>query len=116
MLFRSPGGEPTEISCGDGADNDCDGLVDCLDPDCEAVTCAPGRVCAAGNCSGACVASETPEASCGDGADNDCDLNVDCADQDCNGASCGNTCCPNGAPVPCACEAFFCRPTAPCRN
>jgi len=27
--------EATEVSCGDNQDNDCDGLEDCFDPDCE---------------------------------------------------------------------------------
>jgi hypothetical protein len=42
--------EPTETSCADGVDNDCDGLVDSADPD-----CAP------------------PPERCGDGLDNDLD-------------------------------------------
>jgi hypothetical protein len=42
--------EPSEVSCADGADNDCDGLVDAGDPDC----------------------GSAPEV-CGDGLDNDRD-------------------------------------------
>lgn len=38
--------EPVELTCDDGQDNDCDGLVDCLDPGCERSTCA----CDGGSC------------------------------------------------------------------
>jgi hypothetical protein len=31
---KSPSAQPTESNCGDGLDNDGDGLVDCADPDC----------------------------------------------------------------------------------
>jgi hypothetical protein len=34
-----------ETSCGDGVDNDCDGLIDCDDPDCQPVGNALGGVC-----------------------------------------------------------------------
>jgi hypothetical protein len=30
--------EPREVSCTDGADNDCDGLIDAADPDCNGIT------------------------------------------------------------------------------
>ncbi|HEX6273533.1 MAG TPA: hypothetical protein VFZ53_10840, partial [Polyangiaceae bacterium] len=44
---------PSEASCGDGADDDCDGFTDCLDPDCEAQACgAAGLTCAGGACVG----------------------------------------------------------------
>ena len=55
----------TEIDCGDGLDNDFDGLLDCCDDDC------------VGN--EACVA----ETVCDDGLDNDCDGTWDCGDDDC---------------------------------
>jgi hypothetical protein len=54
--------EPTEISCSDGIDNDCDGLTDGDDPDCQ---CTP-----------------VPEV-CDDGIDNDCDGLIDGDDPDC---------------------------------
>jgi hypothetical protein len=57
--------EVPEVSCGDGLDNDCDGLVDADDPDCQ------------------CTQTEDPEVSCADGEDNDCDGLVDTADPDC---------------------------------
>src|SRR5205814_8232204 len=39
----------TELTCGDGVDNDCDGFIDCLDPDCGGQTCGgAGLTCMAG--------------------------------------------------------------------
>jgi hypothetical protein len=54
--------EPTEATCNDGIDNDCDGLIDTDDGDCQ---CTP-----------------VPEV-CDDGLDNDCDGLVDLDDPDC---------------------------------
>ena len=53
-------------SCGDGTDNDCDGLADAADPDCYVPSCGngildPGEECDDGNnvyldgCSGVCL-------------------------------------------------------------
>jgi hypothetical protein len=89
-----------ETSCGDGFDNDCDGLVDCADPDCKATVagafgqdCATGALVANAKCdyfgTCACPGGQAHETSCGDGLDNDCDGLVDCADPDCTGQSCG---------------------------
>src|SRR5690606_27715735 len=77
-------------SCGDGADEDCDGLVDCADPDCGGAVCGPGgATCTA---SGTCPCpSGFTERICGDGNDDDCDGLVDCADADCDGRSCGES-------------------------
>ncbi|RMG12660.1 MAG: DUF2341 domain-containing protein [Deltaproteobacteria bacterium] len=71
-----------EQSCGDGADNDCDGLTDCVDSDCDARSCGPnGERCTGGAC--VCPGGEATEQTCGDGADNDCDGLTDCGDPDC---------------------------------
>lgn len=60
----------SEISCSDGADNDCDGAVDCSDSDCSA-----DPVC------DICIPTHSKEKGtrCSDGIDNDCDG----ADPDC---------------------------------
>ena len=54
--------EPSEVSCDDGVDNDCDELVDCDDADCSAAPvclCDGDGVCDAGedceNCAGDCA-------------------------------------------------------------
>jgi hypothetical protein len=74
--------------CNDGIDNDCDGLIDGADPDCQ--TCMP---------------TEDPEATCNDGVDNDCDGLTDGDDPDC------------GAPVDCSQieDRRSCRAEATCR-
>lgn len=61
--------ENPEVTCNDGVDNDCDGLTDSADPDCQ--TCTP---------------TEDPEVTCNDGVDNDCDGLTDSADPDCQTA------------------------------
>jgi hypothetical protein len=72
--------EPTEVTCDDGIDNDCDTAVDCADPDCSADPfCDPGNLI------------EFP--FCFDGLDNDNDGLTDCADRtDCDGVSDTSTC------------------------
>ncbi|MFH2007689.1 MAG: MopE-related protein, partial [bacterium] len=67
--------ESSAQHCSDGADNDCDGLVDCDDPDCQL----------AGS-----------EQRCDDGLDNDCDGLIDCADPDCAGGGLVETRCFDG--------------------
>lgn len=37
-------------NCGDGLDNDLDGLTDCQDPVCNGIACAAGKTCQAGVC------------------------------------------------------------------
>jgi hypothetical protein len=102
--------------CGDGADNDCNGVADCFDPVCEGVpdcACVPRSQvedCSNGlddDCNGAldcndpacigtsaCGCDATVPERCGNGLDDDCDGLVDCMDP-----SCG------GDPV-CACHQF----------
>jgi hypothetical protein len=94
----------TELTCDDSLDNDCDGLTDVDDPDCQ-----PDMACSdypdKGSCNNdpacewvgspkngmcqdavVCVPDETPEATCTEGVDNDCDGMTDCADTaDCGG-------------------------------
>jgi spore coat protein A len=60
---EGPSGDPT---CQDNTDNDCDGLIDAADPDCQQ-----------------CEPTEPTEVSCNDGVDNDCDDAIDCDDTDC---------------------------------
>ena len=62
-------------SCAGGADDDCDGLIDCADPD-----CASGAACMS-----SCVPAEFGEL-CDDGVDNDCDMQIDCLDAECDSA------------------------------
>jgi hypothetical protein len=89
------GGPPqaSETACDDMHDNDCDGLTDCADSDCNGQRCGPfGRACAGGTCQ--CSGNGgTPqgftETTCDDMHDNDCDGLTDCADTDCAGQSCG---------------------------
>jgi len=93
-----------ELTCNDGQDNDCDGLTDTADPDCQV-----------------CTPTETPEASCFDGEDNDCDSAVDCADiTDCDGAigsptSCGIGVCASTGNLSCSggSEVDTCTPGTP---
>jgi hypothetical protein len=61
----------TETICNDGIDNDGDGKIDCVDPD--------------------CYGNADCETNCTDGIDNDHDGLIDCADPDCfkDTACCG---------------------------
>lgn len=92
--------------CTDGQDNDCDGLVDCDDSDCEAacfeLDCSDGQDgdgdgdidCDDSDCADdlACI-----ETACNDGFDDDGDGDVDCDDSDCaDDYTCQTSCVPTG--------------------
>jgi hypothetical protein len=90
--------EDPEVTCNDGVDNDCDGLTDGADPDCQTSTvcsdfgskgpCNDSPACEwvgspkNGTCQDAvaCVPSGPEAGACSDGEDNDCDGLTDCAD------------------------------------
>src|SRR5215211_272428 len=76
---------PPESLCTDGSDQDCDGLIDCADPDCTSASCGAGCTCQNG-------AAVEVAAYCADRLDNDHDGRVDCADSDCDLATCGLGC------------------------
>ncbi len=91
-------------TCGDGDDNDCNGVADCLDPACandancgcrpdpNGENCTNGRDddcdasadCLDSDCIGtAACGCATSELHCGNGFDDDCDNDIDCKDSDC---------------------------------
>jgi len=81
----TPGGEGpfSDATCEDGIDNDCDGLADAADPDCEA-----------------------PPEVCDNGVDDNGNGLVDCADPQCDGFVDGA--CATGLPGICAAGTFVC--------
>lgn len=66
---------PTETGCRNDIDDDCDGTVDCRDPDCNLMSCGPGVVCRDERC-----VPENERGRCNNGADDDRDGDEDCAD------------------------------------
>ncbi|MCB9358760.1 hypothetical protein H6503_02420 [Candidatus Woesearchaeota archaeon] len=68
----------TWYSCSDGTDNDYDGDMNCLDPDCDGMVGSTS-----GSTTGA-LCEHAIETSCFDGFDNDGDGDIDCADSDCD--------------------------------
>jgi hypothetical protein len=62
FVCRCPSPSPLELDCADGRDDDCDGLSDCADPDCQAAQC--GASANSRCCSGRCVDTETDPAHC----------------------------------------------------
>ena len=93
--------------CGDGSDNDCNGVADCFDPACAGdpnCGCVPnpkGEICNNGkddDCDGkadcndpkcfadpSCTTCKTVETNCHDGKDDDCNGLIDCDDPACSG-------------------------------
>ncbi len=81
--------------CDNGLDDDCDGLVDCRDPECSAdATCGAGEsACADGldddgdgfiDCRDAeCACAPPADETCDSGLDDDGDDRIDCVDPDC---------------------------------
>ncbi len=71
---------PSEFGevCAGGMDEDCDGKIDCDDPDCERSPACRDDCATPGACD--CAPRET---RCGDGIDEDCDGSTDCSDIDC---------------------------------
>ena len=45
-----------EATCSGGADDDCDGFIDCLDTDCDGQACGNGLTCSGGACRKPCAA------------------------------------------------------------
>ncbi len=82
----TPGGEGPfgDATCGDGIDNDCDGLTDAADPDCAA-----------------------PPEICDNGVDDNGNGLIDCADPQCDGFQDGA--CATGNPGICADGTFVCQ-------
>lgn len=90
----SDSGAPSPVSeiCGDGEDNDGNGLIDCVDPACRLLPeciedCGDGvdnDQDGYADCEDAdCAEAEGCVEVCGDGADNDSDGLTDCEDPDC---------------------------------
>lgn len=107
---QEDGGEcaPSEESCGDGVDGDCDDLIDCEDPDCEARACDDGNLCTESDTCGSGVCA---------GADATCDDGVPCTSDACDPAT-GCTHAPD--PASCddgnACTDDACDATAGCQH
>lgn len=98
--------QATNENCTNGLDDDCDGLVDSSDSDCQGPLCTTGAqtacttglfgICSGGiqTCSltgiwGDCIQRSQPRTeNCHNGLDDDCDGAVDDADSDCQGQVC----------------------------
>jgi hypothetical protein len=80
------GGESTEKLCQNLRDDDCDGQIDCADPQCSGT-----YDCCVAYLKKNRVELTTSEAGlCADAYDNDCDGTLNCRDSDCGGVkTCG---------------------------
>ncbi len=97
---KSCGPANGEVLCGDGVDNDLDGLTDCADPDCNTQMCDGGTVvcqqsfsCGSGSCTGQNVPCNPPAGTCLTGGScsepTGCSFTVGTVGSDCgNGQSC----------------------------
>lgn len=97
----APDGGPEQ--CGNGADDDLDGKIDCADGDCLRQDCNFGRRCTS---IGVCEVPGT-ELACNDGLDDDNDTAIDCDDDDCNGRNCADT---NTCTYGETCQQKLCKP------
>ncbi len=93
-----PSGQQAEASCGDGTDNDCDGLADCQDPDCLGSPCGAGQA----YCCGQSCVQTVAQGSCGH-----CSLTCP------SGEACATS--PLGAAA-CTCDAGVCPAGWKCRT
>lgn len=99
---------PLAEDCTNGADDDCDQLTDCADPNCEgkdSTSCNKGcgegvNVCQNGQpvCNARAPVPEQGDQACSNGIDDDCDQFTDCLDPQCAGAvrPCGAGACDAG--------------------
>ncbi len=82
-----------ETSCGDGLDEDCDGLLDCADEDCEGLSCKGDGRCFDGRCLGPCEderqGGDETDTDCGGDLCPPCGLARGCLDnEDCESGNC----------------------------
>jgi|GEM_PF-5710561 len=76
---------PVETNCGDGVDNDGDGLIDCEDPDCECEEGEEEEEEEEEDAEDCCDPDVDCVEICDNGKDDDCDGLTDCDDPDCEG-------------------------------